>query len=334
MRALLGAPTLAGHAALLTAAAGEDSAPVRPVSREGGLPLSYGQRRLWFMDKMHPASPEWVAGLLLKVPAGTASELVGRALDTLVARHEALRTRYAEVDGEPRQFIEAPSGVPIRAITSGREGLPAVLAELLGTGFRLDGGELLRAAHITLDDDSELLAVAMHHITTDGWSTAVLEREFHQVLAALTVGEQPVLPQLAVQHADFAAWQQERLTGEAVGRELPEPTRPNTLIARPCISSGVTRTWCRRPVLRAFRAALYPFDIRVRRRRAPGVGPRRRVPADRAGSALPLLRAHAADRGRGQGHEGEDGHRGGHAQNAPVRARRGQQQPAGPRRPR
>lgn len=55
-----------------------------------------------------------------------------------------------------------------------------------------------------------------------------------------------------------------------------------------------------RPVLRAFRAALYPFDIRVRRRRAPGVGPRRRVPADRAGSALPLLRAHAAHRGRGQ----------------------------------
>ncbi|MFE4749735.1 amino acid adenylation domain-containing protein [Streptomyces mirabilis] len=220
LRVLLGAPTLAGHAALLTAAAGEDAAPVRPVSREGGLPLSYGQRRLWFMDKMHPASPEWVAGLLLKVPAGTASELVGRALDTLVARHEALRTRYAEVDGEPRQFIEAPTGVPIRAITTGREGLPAVLAELLGTGFRLDGGELLRAAHITLDDDSELLAVAMHHITTDGWSTAVLEREFHQVLAALTVGEQPVLPQLAVQYADFAAWQQERLTGEAVGREL------------------------------------------------------------------------------------------------------------------
>ncbi|MEU0677662.1 amino acid adenylation domain-containing protein, partial [Streptomyces sp. NPDC006172] len=220
LRALLTAPTLADHAALVGTAAGEDAAPIRPVPRDGGLPLSYGQRRLWFMDRMHSASPEWVAGLLLKVPAGTAPHLVKAALDTLVARHEALRTRYAEVDGEPRQFVTEAASVPLREIRTDRDALPGHLTDLLGTGFRLEGGSLLRAALLTLDDGTGLLAVAMHHITTDGWSTAVLEREFHQVLAALRAGDAPTLPQLPVQYADFAVWQQERLTADVVAREL------------------------------------------------------------------------------------------------------------------
>ncbi|MGW8378392.1 amino acid adenylation domain-containing protein [Streptomyces sp. ODS28] len=219
---LLRTPILAEQAKLLgTVAAPAPATTVVPVPKDRGVPLSYGQRRLWFLDRLNPGSPEWVAGLLLKMPRIAGPEVAEQALQVLVDRHEALRTRYAEVDGEPLQFIRPSVRVPFTTVDCTREELPAELNALMTAGFRLDAEEpLLRGAYCRLDDGSRMLVVAMHHITTDGWSSKVLESEFHQVVDALVCGEEPELPALPVQYADYAAWQRDRLTPDVVRDEV------------------------------------------------------------------------------------------------------------------
>ena len=260
LRALLTTPTVRGQAALIApahqapeAAEGHD---LRPVPRDGGLPLSSGQRRLWFMDQLHRASPEWVAGLLLKVPAGDGAELVEQALQHLVDRHEALRTHYTEVDGEPRQFVRGTVEVPFRTVGADRGELPGLLAENLGSGFALDGGPLLRALLVRLPDGTGVLAVAMHHITTDGWSSAILEREFGLVLDALRQGVEPQLPPLAVQYADYADWQQRQLTAEVLAEELGHWRR--VLDGHTPLSLPTDRA---RPAVRDGRGSVVPLTV-------------------------------------------------------------------------
>ncbi|MEU8542161.1 amino acid adenylation domain-containing protein [Streptomyces sp. NPDC048717] len=201
----------------------EAAEPAIPaVPRDGRpLPLSFGQRRLWFLDRMNPRSPEWVAGMFLKVPDGTHVAHVQRALNALVERHEALRTRYAVVDGESVQYIAAPHRVELRHLHADREEFTAILKEEFGRGFDLENGPLLRAALVRLRGGDHIVTVAMHHITTDGWSSNVLEREFHQLIAAYRDARtEPDLPARSIDYADYAAWQRARLTDEVIAGEL------------------------------------------------------------------------------------------------------------------
>ncbi|MFF9023615.1 amino acid adenylation domain-containing protein [Streptomyces eurythermus] len=193
-----------------------------PLPRTGPLPLSFGQRRLWVLDRMKPRGREWVSALFLPVPDGTGPELVAAALDRLVERHEALRTAFVVQDGEPMQLIRPPAPLELTTaeVTPGE--LPAVLDRELDRGFDLAGGPLARAllARDPAPGGRQVLVLSVHHIVCDGWSSSVLEREFATVLAALRAGRAPRLPALPVQYADFAVWQRERITPEAVEREL------------------------------------------------------------------------------------------------------------------
>ncbi|MEU5080425.1 MULTISPECIES: non-ribosomal peptide synthetase [Streptomyces] len=197
------------------------SGPV-PLPRTGPLPLSFGQRRLWVLDRMKPRSREWVSALFLPVPDGTGTDLVAAALDRLVERHEALRTAFVVQDGEPMQLIRPPAPLELTTaeVTPGE--LPAVLDRELDRGFDLAGGPLARAllARDPAPGGRQVLVLSVHHIVCDGWSSSVLEREFATVLAALRAGRAPELPALPVQYADFAVWQRERITPETVEREL------------------------------------------------------------------------------------------------------------------
>ncbi len=224
---LLNATTIADQARLLDgssdpAADEEAEDGPKPLPRTGPLPLSFGQRRLWVVDRMHPRSREWVSALFLPVPQGTGPEQIGAALDRLVARHEALRTAFVVQDGEPMQLIQAQGSLELTTVDVAGHKLPAVLDRELDRGFDLAGGPLARAllARDPAPGGRQVLMLSVHHIICDGWSSSVLEREFAEILDAIRSGRSPRLPPLPVQYADFASWQRERITPEAMEQEL------------------------------------------------------------------------------------------------------------------
>ncbi|MEV0537296.1 amino acid adenylation domain-containing protein [Kitasatospora sp. NPDC050463] len=217
---LFGAVTVRAQAALL-AATEPETAGITPVPRDRPLPLSYGQRRIWLLDTMEP-SPEWTAPLFLRLPGDIEADTVRLVLDTLADRHEALRTRYTVVDGEPRQEIGETLPIELKCAEGSREQIVELFREQFETGFDLTSGRLWRAtlARTPADGDGQLLLVTIHHIACDGWSAAILEEEFHLLCAALRAGVAPQLPAVPVQYADYAGWQQEWHSKERLADEL------------------------------------------------------------------------------------------------------------------
>lgn len=219
MRGLFSATTVEAQARLI-GAQDEDNAPIPATDRKGRLPLSSGQRRLWFLDRMNPGSREWVAPLILRLPAATTPDQLRSALTVLGDRHEALRTRYVDEGGEPRQVIGAAVPVELRVVDTGRERLAEHFEAQFARGFELATGRLWRALLARIPGEDHVLLVTLHHIACDGWSTVVLERELQELCAAAREGRDPVLPAVAVQYADYAAWQSGRQTEEFVAGEL------------------------------------------------------------------------------------------------------------------
>jgi amino acid adenylation domain-containing protein len=166
-------------------------------------PLSFAQERLWFLDRFDPDNPAYVIPSSLRLRGRLDVPALERALAEVIRRHEVLRATFHEEAGRPVQRI-APS-VPVP--------LP-VVEEIRREAIRLEEGPLLRARLLRLGDDDHVLSLDVHHIVSDGWSLGVLVRE----LTALYAGE--TLPELPIQYADYAAWQRERLTGEALEEEL------------------------------------------------------------------------------------------------------------------
>jgi amino acid adenylation domain-containing protein len=274
LRGLFAAATVEAQAKLIGAPAAEEPG-IRPVLRSGELPLSSGQRRLWFLDRMHPGSPEWVAPLFLRLPADLDPETVGRALDALAARHEPLRTRYVAEGGAPRQLVDAPgtASVELRVEDAGRAEVPGLFGEQFARGFDLAEGPLWRALLVRLPGEDHLLLLTLHHITCDGWSTVILERELRELCAAYQAGRAPVLPALVVQYADYGAWQHAQLTDEIVERELAHWRTILDGIAPLDLPADRPR-----PAVRAPLGAVVPF----------------RVPAETAAGLAELGRAHGA----------------------------------------
>ncbi|HEX8695859.1 MAG TPA: amino acid adenylation domain-containing protein, partial [Longimicrobium sp.] len=206
-------PVLEDFARGLEAAARAELPPIEPADRGGRLALSFAQERLWFLERMG-------AGGAYHIPRrvrlrGTLDRAaLSRALDRLVARHEALRTTFVTVDGEPGQRI-APaeeSRFPLREHDlAGRADADAELrrlvAEEAGAPFDLERGPLARARLVRLGDDDHVLLWTMHHIVSDAWSTGVLARELSVLYGAYREGGDDPLPPLPVQYADYAAWQ-------------------------------------------------------------------------------------------------------------------------------
>ncbi|WP_308296142.1 non-ribosomal peptide synthetase [Streptomyces sp. ISL-96] len=221
LRGLLVATTVEAQAALI-GAPGADEPPIRPVPRDGELPLSSGQRRLWFLDRMHPGSPEWVAPLFLRLPATTGANTVRRALDTLAARHESLRTRYPDRGGEPYQVIgeAGADSIELRVVDTARDRLDSLFREQFERGFDLARGPLWRGLLARTDGEDHVLLLTLHHITVDGWSTVILERELRELCAAYDAEREPRLAAPVVQYADYGAWQHARHTDEFIAREL------------------------------------------------------------------------------------------------------------------
>jgi len=219
LRRLFAAPTLAAQAQLITADDGTEST-LRRVDDDRPAVPSFGQHRLWFLDRMHPGSREWVAPLFVRLPAGTETEVLQQALDAVAARHEILRTRYPAQGGEPQVVIDPPGPVELhdRAVTAAE--LITVARAELERGFDLATGPVWRAVLLRCPDADPLLLVTMHHIAGDGWSARLLEREIGQFCTAFAAGQAPAPAPLPVRYRDYAAWQREQLTADVREREI------------------------------------------------------------------------------------------------------------------
>jgi amino acid adenylation domain-containing protein len=222
-------PTLAAQARVVAAARrGAESAlpPLAKVPRQGPPALSFAQQRLWFLDRLAPESPLYNVPSAYSLAGPLAPAALAAGLSEIVRRHEALRTRFVEVDGEPRQEIGAPWQVALPQIdlrALGRERRSGELARLraeeAGRPFRLARGPLLRAGLVRLDEEEHALLLTVHHIVYDGWSEGVLTAELTALYAAALAGRPSPLGELAVQYADFAAWQR-AWPPEVLGRQL------------------------------------------------------------------------------------------------------------------
>ncbi len=199
--------------------AGAAEIPRRPAGLTD-LPASAGQEQLWFIDRFAPGEPTYNIPLALRLSGPLAAAALGRAIDELVVRHEALRTRLVPgADGRPVQVIDRAKASPLEvADLSGldQERRQARLREFIDTEamrpFSLPQGPLLRTWLLKLADDQHVLLVVVHHVVFDGWSAGVFCRELAALYRQQASGEPSGLAELPVQFADYAIWERDRLS--------------------------------------------------------------------------------------------------------------------------
>ncbi|HEX9936446.1 MAG TPA: amino acid adenylation domain-containing protein [Longimicrobium sp.] len=225
-RDLFERPVLADLARGLATATGAEAAAIVPVERGGPLPLSFAQQRLWFIHQLGGAGAAYHLPLRLRLKGELDRGALVRALERIVARHEALRTRFPEMDGVPVQRISAIGESPFHLAEHDLEGRPEAPRELgrlaadeAEAPFDLARGPLVRGRLIRLAADDHVLLVTLHHIVTDGWSMGIFTRELSALYGAFRTGAPDPLPPLPVQYADFTAWQRRRVDGEVLRRQ-------------------------------------------------------------------------------------------------------------------
>ncbi|MFD4315427.1 amino acid adenylation domain-containing protein [Streptomyces sp. NPDC058548] len=189
--------------------------PIPAVPRDGLLPMSSAQERLWFLAELEPDSAEYNTLRALRLRGDLDAAALAVALDQVVRRHETLRTTFdATPDGRGVQVVHDHADRELPTVdVSGPDAAATVerfLAAEMNEPFDLRRGPLLRATLLRVDAREHVLVLAMHHIACDGWSTGRLLGELAAAYEAGAVGAAGSLPPVPVQYADFAAWERER----------------------------------------------------------------------------------------------------------------------------
>ena len=268
LRSLFRSPTVRGLSKLVEQAVSEESGivapPITPAGRDGKLPLSFAQQRLWFLDQLDPLNASYNIPAALRLEGRLDVDALGRALNEIVRRHEALRTRFALVDGDPVQVIEPAETFKLGFVdlshlgeTEREAAARKLAAEEAARPFDLSQSPMLRVRLLRLADEHHVLLFTLHHIITDGWSSGVLIREVSQLYAAYSKGEPSPLEELSIQYADFAVWQRQWMSGEVLEREL-DYWRHQLAGAPPVLE--LPTDWPR-PAVQSFRGAMHSFVL-------------------------------------------------------------------------
>lgn len=220
-------------------------------------PLSYAQRRLWFLQQFDPESHLYNIHLSIKIEDELRPAALERSINEIVRRHEALRTTFRQVGKEPMQFLNSPFSVDLAPIeASGDSEVAEWIKKESRFIFDLSRGPLFRARLLRLSMNEHVLLLTMHHIVSDGWSMGVLLRELCALYAADNKGAAPV-PDLTIQYADFAVWEQQELQGALLENHLAYWKQQ--LAGVPAVLELPTDR--PRPANRSFRGAGIPFFI-------------------------------------------------------------------------
>src|SRR6202158_5261718 len=192
-----------------------------------GLPASFAQDRLWFLDQLEPGTAAYHLVRAFRITGPLNVNALTSAIGAVIRRHESLRTIFESVDGEARQVVlsDVDVQVPILNLAdlpeSEREREALRIASEEGRKpFDLTRGPLLRTALLQLSRDQYILVLAMHHIITDGWSISILFRELAHCYEAYASGREPQLPELPIQYVEYAQWQREYIAGELLAKQV------------------------------------------------------------------------------------------------------------------
>jgi amino acid adenylation domain-containing protein len=268
LRALFEKPTVAALAAKIESARlaseGLSDLPLVSVSRDGWLPLSFAQERLWFFDQLEPGSAAYNIPRALRLKGALDTEALRRSLDEIVRRHEVLRATFLNEDGNPTLSISENSTVDLLSLdlsqllaTEREEKARTLAAQEAQQPFDLARGPLFRSTLLRLGEADHMLLLTLHHIVSDGWSIGVLLRELVSFYNAFTAEGRPSLAEQPVQYVDFAAWQRQLLNGAGLENQL-QFWRDQLHGAPELIQLPLDRT---RPQTRSFRGAKQSLTI-------------------------------------------------------------------------
>ena len=205
--------------------------PLLSIPRDGELPLSFAQQRLWFLDQLEPGSAVYNCPAAVRFTGALNIAALEQSFNEVARRHEVLRTHFISRDGQPAQVIASSLPVPLPMIDL--SGLSSGLApERLKTeiqrlsvleakqAFDLSHGALLRTKLLRVSEVEHVVLLTMHHMTSDGMSIGVLVREVAALYTAFAAGAPSVLEPLPVQYSDYACWEREWLDGEVLEEQL------------------------------------------------------------------------------------------------------------------
>ncbi len=238
--------------------------PRRGTDGEAGPPLSFGQQRLWFLDRLEPGSSAYNMPAAVHLGGNLAPAALARALAEIERRHAVLRATFGTVAGKPVQRLRPPgrprlATVDLCGLAAGRR--EEVASGLLARGarrpFDLARGPLWRLSLLRLAAGEHQLLLNLHHIVCDGWSVALLTRELAALYAAFVAGAPSPLAPLPLDYADFAAWQRAHLAGPAYG-ELVAYWRRQLAGAPPLLQLPTDRP---RPAVETHRGTRLPFRL-------------------------------------------------------------------------
>jgi acyl carrier protein/NRPS condensation-like uncharacterized protein len=265
LSALFESPTVAGLAAKIEAIRSAErqvtTPPIERVSRDGEMPLSYAQERLWFLDQLNPGNTSYNIHKSVRLKGRLDVPALEQTLTEIVRRHESLRTSFPARNGSPTQVIATAQPYKLEVVNL--EALAPDEKELkvqrLATEegrrpFNLSCDPMLRASLLRLSEEEHVLLFTMHHIVSDAWSTGVLVREVTTLYDAITNGKAATLPELPIQYADFAHWQRSWLQGEVGETHLRYWTQQ--LARLPHMQEFPTDH--PRPTVQSYQGALHP----------------------------------------------------------------------------
>ena len=209
----------------LRSGAGLSRPPIESAPRVQAPPLSFAQRRLWFIEHLEPSVYHMPAAIRVTGPLNHRA--LERSLNEIVRRHESLRTSFHLADGEPVQRIadSLEIHVPVVDLSSSasqeREAeLKRFIQDEIRRPFNLETGPLMRVSLIRMDEQEHVLLAILHHIISDGWSAGIFIAEMVPLYEAFVSGRPSPLPELKVQYADFAAWQHGWLQGPLLEQQI------------------------------------------------------------------------------------------------------------------
>ncbi|PEM67651.1 non-ribosomal peptide synthetase [Bacillus pseudomycoides] len=212
---------------LLQGNGNDSSEKIRPYPREGTIPLSYAQKRLWFLSQLYPNNHFYNVPYVIHFKGNLHIENLKKSTLMLIKRHESLRTTFQEIDGTPVQVIQEEYQIDIPDINLNHLSLEQrekvaleIIEKEIKTPFDIQKGPNVRAQIISLDDENHYFIFNVHHICFDGWSAGVFFKELSSLYESNIDKSLNNLSKLSIQYADYTFWQKELLEGGEYNRQL------------------------------------------------------------------------------------------------------------------